>query len=79
MLCDRCGKPTVASTVSFFDTSTICPKCEAIEKAHPAWEAAHRKEEEMVLAGNYNFEGVGLPNDLQIKFEGVKHSGTGTI
>jgi hypothetical protein len=38
--------------------------CKAIEQQHPEYETARRIETEAVRNGNYNFPGVGLPDDL---------------
>lgn len=65
MRCDRCGKETLATTMSYFNTDTICMKCKDIERAHPMFETARRIETEEVMRGNYNYEGIGLPNDLR--------------
>lgn len=65
MRCDRCGKDTIQTTMSFFNTDTICMECDDLERAHPLFEVAHRVETEEVMRGNYNFEGIGLPNDLR--------------
>jgi hypothetical protein len=37
------------------------------EKAHPDYEKAYDKEFEEVKAGNYNYEGIGLPEDLKVE------------
>ena len=64
MRCDRCRGNATTSTMSRFNTQTICMPCERTEKAHPAYEAARKAEADAVRAGNYNFKGVGLPPDL---------------
>lgn len=38
-------------------------KCNEIEKKHPDYEKAKKVELEEVLKGNYNYEGVGLPEN----------------
>jgi len=50
--------------MSRFNTDMICEDCEAKEKAHPEYQAAHDREVEEVRKGNYNFPGVGKPADL---------------
>lgn len=67
--CDRCYKETIVTTMSFFDASMCCPDCIKVEKTHPQYEEAHRREVEEVKRGNYNFPGIGLPNDLRIQKE----------
>jgi hypothetical protein len=65
MTCDRCGKDSLAYTMSIFNTDEICMACKDKERAHPAFEEARRVESEQVKAGNFNFQGVGLPADLR--------------
>jgi hypothetical protein len=65
MTCDRCGKRTISATMSYFNTETICDECDARERAHPKFEEARRIENEAVRGGDYNFPGVGLPDDLK--------------
>jgi len=64
MNCERCQSETRVHIVSYFNTQSICPRCEAIEQRHPRYAEAKRKEKIEVLKGNYNYEGVGLPKDL---------------
>lgn len=63
--CDRCHRPTTGRIMSFFNTDMICTDCATTEKAHPDYEIARDAEVEQCKAGNYNFEGIGLPNDLR--------------
>lgn len=65
MVCDRCRKETNAHTMSMFNTDEICMPCCDLERAHPGYAEAKRIEGEAVLAGNYNFRGVGKPADLR--------------
>jgi uncharacterized Zn finger protein (UPF0148 family) len=65
MTCDRCGASSFYSTCSMFNTQTICPECEAREKSHPLYEKARKAESAAVLAGNLNYEGIGLPPELE--------------
>ena len=64
--CARCGADlgTVSSTVSKFNTDTICLPCKMREKAHPSYVAADAAEVAAVLAGDLNFPGVGCPDVL---------------
>lgn len=64
--CVRCGTDlgTVSSTVSKFNTDTICLHCVMREKAHPGYVAADAAEVSAVLAGDFNFPGVGCPDVL---------------
>lgn len=65
MICDRCGKETLGHTMSYFNTDEICFECRDTERAHPMFEEARRIEAEHVRAGDYNFQGIGLPKDLR--------------
>ena len=62
--CDRCHKETKMSTMSRFNTDTICPTCEDREKKHPKYQEARDTEMRAVQQGNYNFPGIGKPADL---------------
>lgn len=63
--CDRCGCDTNGITVmSFFNTQEICRPCNRKERAHPRFEEARKADEAACRAGNFNFEGIGLPSDL---------------
>ena len=63
--CERCGTPTHTTIGSYFNTQMICMSCEAKERKHPEYERAKEIELQQCLAGNLNFEGVGLPEDLK--------------
>lgn len=63
-ICDRCGKVANPSIMSRFNSDTLCKKCEAKEKAHPKYAEARRIEAEAVRRGDYNFAGIGKPDDL---------------
>ena len=62
--CRRCGDDLIISTMSYFDESEICLRCDEVERSHPSFEEARRVESEHVGRGNYNFEGVGLPPEI---------------
>ena len=62
--CDRCGKETLATIMSKFNTQTICMSCKDKEKAHPKYKEASDAELRAVQQGNYSFPGVGKPDDL---------------
>jgi hypothetical protein len=62
--CDRCGKQTTATIMSYFNTDILCEVCSGKERTHPKFEVAQAEEERQVRAGNYNFAGVGRPKDL---------------
>lgn len=62
--CDRCEQETRITTMSIFNTDTICMKCKAKEREHPQFEAARQAELAACKQGNYNFAGIGKPADL---------------
>ena len=62
--CDRCGQTTTVTTMSFFNTETICMLCMRREKAHPDYARAHATDTNAVRRGEYNFKGIGCPPEL---------------
>lgn len=58
--CERCGKETLTTTMSMFNTQSICIPCKDEERNHPRYEEACARENEEIKKGNYNFEGIGL-------------------
>lgn len=69
--CERCGQSSLTLKMSFFNKQMICPACIETEKAHPDYQEAHDTEAEAVRQGNYNFPGVGLPDDLARRYPGT--------
>lgn len=67
MHCDRCGEEMFSCKVSYFNTETICRQCEDAEEAHPLFPEAKRMDNEAVRAGEFNFPGIGLPPELEVK------------
>jgi hypothetical protein len=67
MICNRCGKDAQAFTGSYFNMETICLDCRDREEAHPDFQRAREVESAAVLNGNFNFPGIGLPDDLKEK------------
>jgi len=63
--CERCGGDAGSTTMSIFNTEHICIECEGIEGAHPKYKRAVKIEEAEVRAKNYNYAGIGLPDDLR--------------
>lgn len=54
-------------TGSYFNTETICvERCMPAERAHSRFEEARKAELDAVVAGNYNYPGIGLPTDLLV-------------
>ena len=64
MTCDRCKKESISSIGSMFNTEQICFECKDAEMAHPAYKDACDAEMNAVLNGDYDFAGVGLPDEL---------------
>ena len=62
--CERCFRKTNITTMSYFNTDTICMDCDKKEREHPDFKRARELEREAVRQGNYNFGGVGKPFDL---------------
>lgn len=64
-ICERCKKRTERFTMSIFNTQMICINCKTKETNHPLYAKAKQKELEETRRKNYNFEGIGLPEDLK--------------
>lgn len=62
--CDRCNGETQSRIMSKFNTDMICPTCKQKEREHPQYQHACDVELEQCKQGNYNFEGIGKPQDL---------------
>jgi len=65
MRCQRCGRETLGTIMSKFNTQVICFDCKDRERKHPNYGEADRAEVEAVRSGNYNFPGIGLPPELK--------------
>lgn len=63
--CDRCGRKTVATMMSFFNTDACCPFCISKEKSHPMYPYAVMMENEALRKGVRDYPGIGLPKDLE--------------
>ena len=63
MTCQRCRKECIATIVSMFNTEEICLACKKAERERPDYAAARDAEMNQVRAGNYNYQGIGLPGD----------------
>jgi len=58
--CDRCGKDLrKGSTMSRMNTQVICLECADKEQLAPGYEVAKKAEQDAVLRGDYNFNGIG--------------------
>jgi hypothetical protein len=64
-LCDRCHQPTRSTIMSYFNTDSLCSACTDRERAHPRFKEAQEAEERACREGNFNFAGIGLPEDLR--------------
>lgn len=64
-MCDRCGEETNVTTMSYFNEDILCIECDDLEQKHPDFEIARAVEMEQVRRGNYNYEGVGLPEGYE--------------
>jgi len=65
--CDRCSRELCTWQMSRFNTQHCCVHCIALEKKHPRYQDAYEAELAEVSRGNHNFEGIGLPRDLDIQ------------
>lgn len=63
--CERCGRPAPITTLSYFNTDTLCMGCDARESRHPRYRAAVEADEQAIKRGDFNFPGIGLPDDLK--------------
>lgn len=57
--CDRCGKQTRSSIMSFFNTQMICLECEDAERKDPRYAEARKAELDAIRRGDYNYPGIG--------------------
>lgn len=62
--CERCGKEDNFRSGSFFVHQMCCMDCLELERLHPLYQKAKVVEHEQVVKGNFNFEGIGIPQDL---------------
>ncbi len=62
--CDRCQVKTLSTIMSFFNQDVLCMDCKDKEKAHPRYAEAVKAEFEACNSGDYNFPGIGKPEDL---------------
>lgn len=62
--CDRCGKDTTCTIMSYFNTDILCMECADKERRHPKYMEAKQIETDHVKRGDWNFKGIGKPADL---------------
>lgn len=67
MMCPRCENKVSSHIGSMFNTQQICLMCAGIERRHPAYSDAREAEGAAVQKGDYNFVGIGLPDDLMTR------------
>lgn len=59
--CDRCGGSLDAGRImSMFNRDCICMECKKAEQQRPDYKEAQEADRAAILAGNYNFDGIGL-------------------
>ena len=64
MKCKRCEKETLYLRMSRFNTEMCCDRCLEKEQKHPMYKKAVEIELQHVDVGDYNFAGIGKPEDL---------------
>ena len=64
-ICDRCNTETNSMIGSMFNLEMICDDCKKKEVKHDMYDFARKVEADQVKGGNYNYEGIGKPIDLQ--------------
>jgi len=64
MRCNRCNEDMTAFHGSWFTSEVICSICEQVEKLHPLFELAQEIENIALLLKDYNFPGIGKPEDF---------------
>lgn len=73
--CDRCNHSTNnVTTMSKFNKDVICMPCKEDERKHPDYQKASDAELAECKKGNMNFEGIGLPADLVLKYIAYKQT-----
>lgn len=82
--CDRCQRPVTngKTFLSYFNKQVICEGCKSDEKSHADYNKAVQADIDSCKKGNFNFDGIGLPEDLKIlaigrlaceRFKGTMH------
>lgn len=62
--CDRCNNPLKGGRrMSRFNTETLCLDCAEKERARSDYRKAVEAERAEIQKGNYNFDGIGLPQE----------------
>ncbi len=64
--CQRCtGKTHGINSMSMFNNDILCVPCKNKEMAHPLYGEAVDMDNNEIKKGNFNFDGIGLPNELR--------------
>ena len=63
--CDRCNKKIHIQRKSMFNNDMICQGCQLLEKEHTQFEKARDAVIDSISRGDYEFEGIGLPENLK--------------
>lgn len=63
--CHRCGDESRVWMMSRFNTQECCLRCIERERTHPRYPEAEKAELDAIRSGDYNFPGIGLPDDLR--------------
>ena len=59
--CDRCGGSLEGGRImSMYNTDCICMTCKDKERSRSDYKAAVEADHQQILAGNYNFAGIGM-------------------
>ena len=64
MKCQRCKDNVSSLKMSMFNTQMCCMVCIEIEKRHPRYEMASKEELRHCKNKNFNFKGIGLPDNF---------------
>jgi len=67
MICKRCNEETPTVKMSIFTPEMICNPCHLKETSHPDFEKARQADQDAISKGDFNFPGIGLPNDLELE------------
>lgn len=62
-VCPRCGNDLHSSSMSSFNTETICTDCKIEERGFPNYERAVAADDAQILQRNYRFQGIGLASE----------------
>jgi hypothetical protein len=66
MECERCNTETNSYGFSYFNVDALCQECLKKERVHPDFRKAYQADLDAIKKGDWNFAGIGLPNDLKV-------------